>query len=170
MNFDTYLGDIISKDGSNNLNIMNRVSRGNGIIAQIMNILDTVAFGPNYFKIALMLRKSLLISSVLTNCEVWFGLSDQDIKNLENIDIMFFRRLFRVPRTTPIVAYYLETGSLTFSTIIKLKRLKYLHYLANIPETDMLKKVFVQMWDNPRKKDWTEEVKMNMFEFKLETE
>ena len=89
VNFDTYLGDIISKDGLNNLNIMNRVSRVNGIIAQIMNILDTVAFGPNYFKIALMLRKSLLISSVLTNCEVWFGLSDQDIKNLKNIIIMF---------------------------------------------------------------------------------
>ena len=37
--FDTYLGDIISSDGKNTLNIRNRVSRGNGIVSQIMNIL-----------------------------------------------------------------------------------------------------------------------------------
>ena len=137
---DKYLGDILSYDGTNFLNINNRVSKGNGIVAQMMNILNTVAFGPNYFKIALMLRQSLLISSMLTNSEVWFGLSEKDIKQLESVDILYFRNLFRVPRTTPMVAYYLETGSLTFSTIIKIKRLKFLHYLANIPENEMLKK------------------------------
>ena len=39
---DTYLGDIISADGKNFLNIKNRISRGNGIIAQIKCVLDSV--------------------------------------------------------------------------------------------------------------------------------
>ena len=103
-----------------------------------MNILETAAFGPNYMKIALMLRKSLLISSVLINCEVWYGLSKQDIKELEEIDLMFFRQLFRVPRTTPSVSFYLETGSLTFGMLIKMRRLKYLHYLINLPRPDAM--------------------------------
>ena len=52
---DTYLGDIIEGSGSNEMNIKNRVSKGNGIVSQIFNILNNVPFGPNYFKVALFL-------------------------------------------------------------------------------------------------------------------
>ena len=40
-----YLGDIISQDGRNLKNIMARIVKGNGIITQIMCILDEVFFG-----------------------------------------------------------------------------------------------------------------------------
>ena len=49
---ETYLGDILCSDGKNTKNIKNRISKGLGIIAQIMNILDEVNFGPHYFEIA----------------------------------------------------------------------------------------------------------------------
>ena len=49
---DTYLGDIISSDGKNKLNIENRVSKGLGIVSQIMDILKTVSFGKHFFEIA----------------------------------------------------------------------------------------------------------------------
>ena len=45
VNEDTYLGDIVQKDGKNGNNIQSRVSRGIGKISQIMNILRTVNFG-----------------------------------------------------------------------------------------------------------------------------
>ena len=41
---DTYLGDIISRDEKNNINIESRVAKGMGIVSQIMDILKTVTF------------------------------------------------------------------------------------------------------------------------------
>ena len=53
---DTYLGDIISSNGKNTLNIDNRVSKGLGLVSQIMDILKNVSFGSHYFEIAATLR------------------------------------------------------------------------------------------------------------------
>jgi hypothetical protein len=41
---DTNLGDIISSDGKNKQNVENRVSKGLGIVSQIMDVLKTVSF------------------------------------------------------------------------------------------------------------------------------
>ena len=72
---DTYLGDIISSDGKNKLNIENRVAKGLGIVSEIMDILKTVSFGEHFFEIAATLRESKLINGILTNCDVWYGLT-----------------------------------------------------------------------------------------------
>ena len=58
-----YLGDIISHDGKNRLNIKSRISEGIGSITQIFNILDNVNFGPHVFETAILLRESVIISS-----------------------------------------------------------------------------------------------------------
>ena len=50
--YDTYLGDIISHDGKNKLNIKSRAAKGLGIVSQIMDMLKTVSFGAHYFEIA----------------------------------------------------------------------------------------------------------------------
>ena len=71
---DTYLGDIIASNGSSTENIKARISRGNGAISKIRNILDSVSLGEHYFKIALLLRESLLLSSMLSSSESWYGL------------------------------------------------------------------------------------------------
>jgi hypothetical protein len=57
---DTYLVDVISSDGKNTLNIESRVSKGLGIVSQIMDILKSVSFGFRYFEIAATLRESCL--------------------------------------------------------------------------------------------------------------
>ena len=69
-----YLGDVVSQDGKNTKNIQNRVSKGMGIVTEIMDILNTVSFGSKYFEIAIILREAKLINGILTNVEVWYGL------------------------------------------------------------------------------------------------
>ena len=56
---DTYLGDIVSDDGKNKLNIESRVAKGLGITSQIMDILKSVCFGSNFFEIASTLKMEL---------------------------------------------------------------------------------------------------------------
>ena len=53
---DTYLGDVISADGRNTENIKSRVSKGLGIVSQIINLMDIVNFGEHYFEIGMLLR------------------------------------------------------------------------------------------------------------------
>ena len=83
---DTYLGDIIANDGSNELNIKSRVGKGHGKMTQIMNSLERISLGGHYFKIALLLRESEFLSSILTKPEVWYGLSPHQVEQLEAVD------------------------------------------------------------------------------------
>ena len=67
----TYLGDIISGDGKNAKNINARIGKGHGKINDIMEILEKTSMGQDYFKIPLLLRESLFLNSILTNCGGW---------------------------------------------------------------------------------------------------
>ena len=67
-----------------------------GVINQLMAKLEGTVYGPYYFEVALILRRSHLISSILTNCEAWYGLSNADIEHLEQIDEMYLRRVLEV--------------------------------------------------------------------------
>ena len=62
-----YLGDVISNDGRNLKNIKARIAKGKGIVSKIMTILEGIPFGNHYFEVAIMLRNSLLVSSMLCN-------------------------------------------------------------------------------------------------------
>ena len=81
-----YLGDILSSDGRNVKNISSRRNRGVGSVTQIMSILEDICFGNYYFEVAILLRDTLLISTLLTNAEAWYNLTSSDLKELEAVD------------------------------------------------------------------------------------
>ena len=166
---DVYLGDVISADGTNTANIKARISKGNGILSQIRDYLETVSFGAHYFKIALLLRESLLLNGILTNCDCWYGLTESELVDLESLDLAFFRNLFEVPQSVPTVSLFLETGSFRIRTIIKMRRIIYLQYLLKLDRTEMLSKFFFAQWNSPVKSDWTTEVMDNLIEMGLPT-
>ena len=165
---DTYLGDVISFDGSNTLNIKHRVSKGNGIIAKIKDMLVSLSLGKHYFRIALLLRESMLINGIITSAESWYGLRKSEIDQLEDLDHQFLRHIFEVPRSVPICALFLETGSISLETIIKMRRVCFLHYLVNLTNEEMLYQFFIAQWERPsRINEWTTEVKANMVDFNI---
>ena len=139
---DTYLGDLVRADGRNSSNIRQRVSKGLGIISQIMRILETISFGKSYFQIAFTVREAKFINGILTNVEIWYGLSKAELEELEIVDRLQMPRIFSLPISTCIEALYLESGCLDISTIIKGRRAKYLHYLVNTDDENMLSKFF----------------------------
>ena len=129
-NVDTYLGDVISKDGKNTKNVEARTSKGLGILGHIMDVLKRVNFGGHYFKIAITLREAMLVGGILTNSEVWYGLKTKDIEKLEEIDRLFLRQIFQVAHSCPIEALYLETG--TGRTLKGTESLKYFKYVRTV--------------------------------------
>ena len=96
-----YLGDIISKDGHNLKNIKIRVNKGKGIVKKILNILEGIPFGKLYYQVAVLLRNSLLVSSLLCNSEAWFNLTKSELDLLETVDVMLLRSLLNARQSTP---------------------------------------------------------------------
>ena len=165
---DTYLGDVLSCDGKNTLNIEARVSKGLGVVSQIMDLLRNVSFGSHYFEIAKTLREAMLVNGLLTNSEVWYGLTDKEVTKLEEVDRLFMRQVLQVASTCPIEALYLEMGCVPIGNVIKARRLKYLHHLTTRDEGEMLSKVFWTQWKYPAgKSEWTEQVKNDLKEYNL---
>ena len=58
-----------------------------------MCILEEVFFGKYHFEVALILRNSLLISSVLTNSEAWYNLRKEEMEKLEQLDEILLRKI-----------------------------------------------------------------------------
>ena len=162
-----YLGDIISGDGSNRPNIENRVSKGRGLIAQILSMINKISLGKHYFKVAFLLRETIFLNSVLVNSEVWYKLTKSDIEEMEALDRILMKRIFSVPNSTPTSALYLESGCLTIGTVIKTRRLNYLQYLVKLPEREMLSRFFKCQWDNSNQSDWTTQVRADLADFKI---
>ena len=122
---ESYLGDILSSDGKNTKNIKNRISKGMGIISQIYLILEDISFGPYMFQIAILLRESMFINGMLANAEIWYNFSENEIREFENLDKLYFKTIFKVPNSTPTEAFFLDTGSIPISYIIKARRINY---------------------------------------------
>ena len=100
----------------------------------------------------------MFINCVLTNSEVWFGLRESNLKEIEDINRTLLRKALKCPISTPKEAYYLELGIMPVSCIVKLRRVHYLHYLLQTDKRSMLRKFFQAMYENPTKDDGTEQV------------
>ena len=164
---DSYLGDIISNNGKNLENVKSRLAKGMGIISQIMSILDRITVGKHYFETALLLRESMFINSILVNAEIWYGMSNTDIQNLCKLDQSLLRKILNAQISTPIESLYLELGCTDIETILKGRRLVYLHYLTQRNSETMLKRFFLTQWKYPTCGDWTEQVRLDLDEFGL---
>ena len=162
---DMYLGDLISCDGKNKKNIEKRISKGLGIISQILNLLEIVSFGSHYIEIALLLRESMFLNGVLYNSEVWYGLTKAEVSEFEKLDRLLLRKILGVPFSTPQEAFYLELGIVPISVILKTRRIQYLHNLTKRDDDTMIHQFLKVQWNNPTRGDWTETVRDNLNEF-----
>ena len=157
-----YLGDFITSSGKNTDTIIHRVSLGNGALAQIRNILENVSLGRHYFNTAFLLRESIFLNGILFSSESWYGVTQEQISQLEKLDIQLLRNIFEVPKSTPIVSLYLESGCVRIRNIIRARRINFLHHLANMKKDEMEYKFFKVQWDHPSPKDWTVQVRSDL--------
>ena len=164
---DKFLGDIVSntifgEEGSNNKNIKARKTAGLGISAQIMSLIQSVSLGYFVFDIAKLLRESMLVGGILYSSEVWYGLTQGNLEDLEQTDRAYLRQVLQMAISSPVCSLYLEMGCTPFSFVLVGRRVLYLHYLVNLDEEEMLYKFFMAQWENPAKRDWTETVKRDL--------
>ena len=163
-----YLGDILSVDGRNINNIKSRVAKGTGIISKILSILDGIPFGQYYFEVALILRDSLLLSSILCNSESWYNVTKAELDLIESVDLQFLRRVLNIPKSTPKEMIYLELGCTPLRYIIKKRRILFLHYILNQDPKSMLFKFLMTQMKHKKKKDWSVQVFSDLEKLKMD--
>ena len=157
-----YLGDVISTDGRNIKNIKARISKGTGISNKILTLLDGIPFGRHYFEIGMILRDSLLVSSMLFNSEAWYNLTSSELDLLETIDVAFLRQLLKAPKGTPKEMLFLELGCMPLRDIIRERRFVFLHYLLNEDSASMVNKFLKSQLKNRTKRDWVTSVQADL--------
>ena len=130
----TYLGDIIMSNASNELNIQARVSKGLGKVTEVMNILEKVTFGFHFFKVSKMLRESIFLNGIMTNSEVWYGVSKKQVEQLEQVDKLLMRKVLETPVSSPLEGIQLELGVTSIGTIMKARRINYDIFKLIVPD------------------------------------
>ena len=153
-NEERYLGDLISIDGRNMKNIRARINKGFGIVNRILMMLNGIPFGRQYFRVGIILRNSLLASSILFNSEAWYNVTSSELELLESIDLSFLRQLLKAPKGTPKEMFYLELGILPFREIVRGRRLNFFHKILNEERNSLVSNFLNAQLKYKTKKDW----------------
>ena len=75
------------------------------------------------------------------------------MRELEEVDECFLRRILNAHSKTPIEALYLELGCTPLRYIIKSRRINYLHYLTKLKKDELLSRFFQAQMKLPVKGD-----------------
>ena len=162
-----YLGDILNQSGNINDTINDRYSKGMGIITQISSLLSSISLGMYYFDIAMILRDSMLLNSILVSCHSWYLVSKKHIESLESLDILYMKKCFNSHSKTVRENYYLETGKIKMRYILSKRRLMYLHHILTRDKSELIFKVYQAQGLKPTKGVWftmiqNEKIKYNI--------
>ena len=105
-------------------------------------MLEAMPEGKYHFIIAKILRNSYFISSILSSSEVWYGVTQTEIDQLEQVDEMLIRELMNCSSFVPKDLVYLELAIIPIRYIIQTRRLLYLHHILQQDEGSLLYRFF----------------------------
>jgi hypothetical protein len=99
---------------------------------------------------------------MLCSTEALLGITQSHVDKLEQVDRIFFRRLFEVPRCTAIESFYLETSSIPVRFVLVSRRLLYYWSILQKDEEELVKKVFNAQKSFPVKNDWIHQIQNDL--------
>ena len=151
-----YLGDVISSSGSHTKNVQQRRNKGQGVVNQIMQILDSTYFGKYYFEVASVLRESLFLSSLLLNSEAWVNYTEKDIRILEQCDEMLLGKILECEANTSNALKYLELGIVPIRFEVMRRKLGFLQYILKQEKTSLIYQILEATRNNMVKNDFVQ--------------
>ena len=162
-----YLGDIVNKDGKQHATVVERISKGYGIVANILALINDIPLGHRRVEIGLELRQAWLVNGILYNSEVWQEITESDKFNLNKMDHILLRSIIGAHSKVPVEQLYLETASLNITQTISLRRKIYLQTILQRSEGELMRSIYQEMKADPIKGDWSELVKSDFENFNI---
>ena len=84
------------------------------------------------------------------------------------MDRVLLRQILGITKTTPAEVLYLEVGCLDIGTIVKMRRINFLHTLLRSNEESTLSQFFQAQLNHPDKDDWTVQVCQDLTDFQID--
>lgn len=134
-----YLGDIIDSTGNLEATIESSQKKGDGIMSEILSIINEIPLGKYKVEVALRLREAMLINGILFNSEAWHGVTAAQIAKLEKIDEDLLRGILKAHRKTPSEFLHLETGTLPIRFILAQRRINYLKHIISRDSEELIR-------------------------------
>jgi hypothetical protein len=137
-----------------------------------MDILNSTYFGKYFFEVALVLRSSLLLSSILLNSEAWVNLTHSNIRSLEQIDEKLLSRILDSEANTSNAMKYIELGLYPIRFEIMKRKIVFLQYILKQEKSSMMYQVLKATRENPIKNDFVKtcEEYLSILDIKLSFE
>ena len=96
----------------------------------------------------------MLINGMLTNSEIWYGITTDELKQLESVDEYLLRKILRGHSKTSIELIYLETGTIPIRYLLKARRINYLRTILNRDASELTSRVYFAQKRRPVKDYW----------------
>ena len=138
----TYLGFVISEAGTIDETIIQRCQKALGITTQISSMLSSVCLGNFHFDIAMVLRDSLFVNSVMSNYEIWHNVKMKHIESLEKSDISLLRKIMNAHSKTASEALFLELGKYPLRYVLSKRRLMCLWHILHRDKKELIRKIY----------------------------
>ena len=150
----TYLGDVICENGMIDETISQRCQKSFGIITQISSLLSSISLGNFHFDIAMVLRESQFINSVMVNSEIWHNVMIKHTLSLEQMDLDLLRKILSAHSKTAAEAFYFELGKYPLRFVWAKRRFMYLWQILHRDTDELVRKVYETQKLKPCKGDW----------------
>ena len=149
-----YLGNIISSNMKNQMNIKDRTNKAVGNVNKIISGLNERPYGRYTYRAAKIMREAMVIGPMLNNSETWININKEDINNLGKPDAMLQRQLLTKWGNPCKVFMSLELGLIPVKFVIMGNCLKYLKTILNESMDSMIRQVYEAQKEDSRKGDF----------------
>ena len=105
------------------------------------------------FMVGLLLRKAILVNSLLFTSETWSGVQEAQIRRLEQVDEALLRSLLYSAHFKFAIEFlHLESGTLKLRQILSMNRMMYHHHLLTLDDQESIKKIYNKQREETRKR------------------
>ena len=143
-----YLGDLIHEKGCEQSIKETVKKRIQGLISksdEIIQIADSpIMGGLGNSTIAFRLFEATIIPALLHNAESWIGITDSIIKDLQDFQDKFIRKVLRLPKSTTKALYQWDSGMVSMKWRIALKKLLFVNKIMQKDHTNLARKTLLQ--------------------------
>ena len=82
-----------------------------------------------------------ILPFLLNNADTWIDIGKSTLKELNNLQYMFYRTLLATPRTCPIPILLLDTGGILMEHRIALKKLQFYHHIKHLEKRSLASQI-----------------------------
>ena len=140
-----YLGDYISDKGlaeSVHKTVLKRKGQAVSCIMEVRAIVNDCRSGViGSITTGLEIWELGIVPFLLNNCDTWVEMKKSTVKELDEIQCMFYRALLSTPRTCPIPLLLWDTGGIMMEHRIALKKLLFYHHIKHLEKRSLASQI-----------------------------